>query len=166
MIPLQLRRCLNYLDQFANDSRVRLHSFVTQNVPRGSLILADRYTALQFEDDSRTPERLRDLGVRVETKNWAADFGELQSLQVLGANYVAVSAKAYGRFFDPDIRPLAIDSRYQARRRFYEELFAKHELVWSSTPSVPTYSFVNPPLRLYRLHGRSEGKQGSEPRSR
>ena len=72
-----------------------------------------------------------------------------------GADYVAVSESAYGRFFNPDIRPTTSEvRRYNTRRRLYEQLFAEGELIWSSTPNPPTYSSVNPALRLYRLRDR------------
>ena len=156
IVPLQLQRCLNYLDQFADDSRIRLRSFIAHNVPPGSVILAERHAALQRSDDPRIPESERRLPVILRIKFWVVDFGDPQFMRLSGADYVAVTERAYSRFFDPDIHPGTSEvSRYNARRRFYEQLFAKGELIWSSTPAPPTYSPVNPALRLYRLPDRS-----------
>lgn len=156
LVPSQAHRCANYLNQFADDSRVRLHAWVARNVEPHSIILADGYVGLEFEDDPRQLDRLGVRGSGLRTQSWVADFGELQSLD---ANYIAVSEKAYGRYFRPEARPLPQHPRFHARRQFYEELFAKHELVWSSTPSVQTYSFVNPQLRLYRIRNSERQKE-------
>ena len=102
-------------------------------------------------DDPQLAENERKLPVSLQTTFWVADFGEFESLSSLGVNYVAVSERAYGRFFDPDVHAAPDDWHYSARRRFYEKLFAEGELVWSSNPDPPTYSFVNPALRLYRI---------------
>jgi hypothetical protein len=154
MIPLQLRRCLNYLDQFANDSRVRLRRFVAHNLPPDTVMLADQYALPNYDDDPHLAEDERKLPIRLYSDFWAADYAELRSLPVLGVDYVAVSELAYGRFFDPEVLPAPNDSHYTARRRFYEQLFATGELVWSSDPDPPNFSFVNPSLRLYRLPAR------------
>ena len=151
MIPFQLQRCLNYLNQFANDSRVRLRVFVAHNVPPDSVVLADAYAMQLYDDDPQLAENERKLPVSLQAMFWVADFGEFESLSSLGVNYVAVSERAYGRFFDPDVHAAPDDWHYSARRRFYEKLFAEGELVWSSNPDPPTYSFVNPALRLYRI---------------
>jgi 4-amino-4-deoxy-L-arabinose transferase-like glycosyltransferase len=151
MVPLQLQRCVNYLDQFANDSRVRLRRFVAHNLPADSAMLADQYALPKYDDDPHLAEDERELPIKLYSNFWAADYGELQSLPGLGFNYVAVSELAYWRFFDPEVLPAPNDWHYAARRRFYEQLFATGELVWSSTPDPPSFSFVNPALRLYRL---------------
>lgn len=163
IIPLQLLRCLNYLNQFADDSRLRVRSFVADNLPAGSLVLADRQVGLQRNDDPRIPESERRLPVLLRVTFWVADFGDLNFIRGSGADYVAVNETAYNRLFDPDIHPIPSEvGRCNARRRFYEQLFAEGELIWSSTPHPPTYSSVNPALRLYRLrdspNATTEGK--------
>jgi hypothetical protein len=152
IVPLQLQRCLNYLNQFADDSRLRLRSFIADNLPAGSLVVADRHVGLQRNDDPRIPESERRLPIILRVNFWVADFGDLNFIRRSGADYVAVNETAYNRLFNPDIHPIPSEvDRYNARRQFYEQLFREGELVWSRTPHPPTFSPVNPPLRLYRL---------------
>jgi hypothetical protein len=157
IVALQLPRCLNYLNQFADDSRLRLRSFIADNLPAGSLVVADRHVGLQRNDDPRIPESERRLPIIIRVNFWVADFGDLNFIRRSGADYVAVNETAYRRLFNPDIHPVPSEAdRYNARRRFYEQLFAEGELIWSSTPAPPTYSPVNPALRFYRLHDRPD----------
>lgn len=150
---LEMRRCINYLDQFANDSRLRLRSFVCHELPPGSTVIADAYALQEYDDDPRLTESESKLPVRFKASFWAADLSDFDALRDFGVDFVAVSEGAYGRFFDPRVRPSPNDTHFDARRRFYEQLFARGELVWSSDPEPPTHAFVNPPLRLYRVSG-------------
>src|SRR5581483_7126654 len=140
---LQMRRCLNYVDQFANDSHLRLRSFLAQNVPAGSTIAADAFAIVEPDDDPRLSETERQLPVKLTIGFWAADLGAYDTLREI-TDYIAVSETSYGRFFDPHVRSATNDTHYEACHRFYEQLFARGELVWSSDPHPPTYSFINP----------------------
>lgn len=151
IVPIQLRRCLNYLDQFANDSRIRLRRFVAHELPSDSVIVSDSYALPGYDDDPHLTGNEHRLPMKLYDHFWAADYADLQSLPGLGSSYVAVSELAYGRFFDPEVVPAPHDLRYATRRRFYEQLFASGQLLWSSDPDPPNFSFVNPAVRLYRL---------------
>ena len=155
IVLFQARRCRNYLEQFANDSHVQLRSFIAQNVPRGFAIAADAYAIQEHDDDPRLAESERQLPVRLTISYWVADLGDYDALRATGVDLIAVSESAFGRFFDSYVWPSPNDTQHQRRRRFYEQLFAQGELVWASDPDLPTYSFINPELRLYRVSRRS-----------
>jgi len=130
-----------------------------RNLPADAVIVQDGCVMLDVPFPPRTgvTERPQFLlyGPASYDNSPAASAGPLKDLWRMGVQYVAVSDFAYYRYFDPGIRPTS-DARavFESRRRWYEELFRGHELVWSSVPAHPTHShFNNPELRLYRLHG-------------
>jgi hypothetical protein len=43
------------------------------------------------------------------------------------------------------------------RQRFYVDLFARGELVWSYSPSPNSHSFTDPEVRLYRISRLKKG---------
>jgi hypothetical protein len=157
VVALQLPRCLDYTRQFGDDSRDRLRLWATQHLPADAVFVQDGCVALDAPFDRRTgvteqPQFLV-YGPASYDDAPAASAGLLKDLRRMGVGYVAVSDFAFYRYFDPSVRP-APDSRavFESRRRWYEELFREHELIWSSVPAHPTHShFNNPELKLYRL---------------
>src|SRR5262249_17796406 len=81
VVPLQAQRCLNFLGQFANDSRLRLRSFLAHDIAPGSLIVADGFALQEYDDDPRLTDNERQLLVKVKASFWAADLGGFDALR-------------------------------------------------------------------------------------
>jgi hypothetical protein len=104
------------------------------------------------------------LGVQVRGSGYAADLADSpEQLAAQGVQYVAVSSMDYERFFIRGVRSTPDHPGYvEHQRRFYESLFARGELVWSSAPSPAADAFLNPEIRVYRIAGlKGSGEAGT-----
>lgn len=152
IVVFQGLRCANFNRQYADDSRQRLREWVAANLPADTYIVSDGYTGLGDPGDPwRFPGQAR-LRHDINRGFYAADFGPLESQANRGVDYVAVAWSNYQRFFEPAVGAMPGAERYLERqRKFYTDLFSRGQLVWSSVPEPPTYSYVNMELRLYRI---------------
>jgi hypothetical protein len=163
VVSLQLPRCLDFSRQFADDSRDRLRLWAMRNLPPDAVVVQDGFIDLDGPLDPRLGVRERPqfliYGSTTYEEGPASGAGPLGDLARMGVEYVAVTDFCFGRYFDPNIRPTKdAAAAFEYRRRWYEELFARHELVWSSAPAHPAYGhFNNPELRLYRLRAPNPG---------
>jgi E3 ubiquitin-protein ligase DOA10 len=67
-----------------------------------------------------------------------------------GTVYVAVSKRAYERYFSKNLKPRDSEKAdYERRKEFYVRLFTEGELVWERESRGIVY--LQPGLRLYRL---------------
>ena len=158
IVGLQLPRCLDYTSQFGDDSRERLRAWIARNLPSDSIFVQDEYLGLDQPFDPRVRIDLHPE-IRIYGGTPAPSNGDLDHLRAIGVDYVAVIDTEYNRYLDPNLRP-APDSfqTYAYRRRWYQDLFRRGQLIWASVPRHPTYSFFNnPEVRLYRL-GRAFGE--------
>jgi len=147
-------RCVDFLEQFRDDSRARLRTWVRQNVRSGQTIVQDAYCELPAWFGPSSGENWRYIRVRTgpQPLKQAPGAGSLESLYESGVRYVAVTDLAYGRYFEPDVKPVESERRnFERARQWYKDLFEKHELVWESRPKHPTLAFTNPTIRVYRL---------------
>ena len=68
------------------------------------------------------------------------------------ADYVAVSALSYQRYFDPWAQAAPEEeSSLRDGRAFYDRLFREGELLFEDPSPDWTGTFTDPPVRLYRL---------------
>jgi hypothetical protein len=154
IISLQGARVLRFNRQFDDDSRQRLRTWIAQ-LPPGTQVTADAYAAISTGPDNgdkwRHPDQPR-VQAHVPFSFFAAQEGTLDQQLARNISYVAVCDAAYERFFTPGVHPLAgADSTFHHHKQFYEELFRRGELVWSSTPQVPTHAYVDMALRVYKI---------------
>ena len=152
LVFMQGRLCLNYLDQILEDSRMRLEAWMMENGPEGSRIVQDFYGGLPVmnnlggKDPTLPRWEVRLPGVH------AASAGSLAQLRRQGYTHVIVCELAYSRYFNPYLRPIpSHQEEVQRHRQFYEDLFREGQLIWQYDPDPPSYSYINPPLRVYRL---------------
>lgn len=146
---LQWHRCQDYTDQFANDSRNALREWVRSELPRGTRIVAEEYTALDSwrtgRDEFRTP-------ARVTRVMWAADLGTVSALRYDGYRYVAVANTCYERFFEPYVvASPGNEFAFKQRRHFYRELFDRYPIVkeWRAEHDMRTFN--NPHITVFRI---------------
>lgn len=153
VVAAQLPRCLAFLEQFRDDSRLRLREWMARNLPRGASVLAERDAQLRAAGIGRRDAQALSAIALNDRQKFAPDAGSLAAV-ARRYRYVVVLDFTYARYFDPCVIPVAdrkATDEYESRKRWYDELFTKHELVWSSSPRPPTWSYTNPELRLYRL---------------
>ena len=137
------------MEEFRHDDRVELAAWIRDNVPRDAIVVEDRRVNLFAPspgDESGKPQ----VPQRVLDSDYAADLGTLDEMRGWGAVYVAVSQRAYDRFFSKNLKPQPAEKADYARRKeFYTRLFAEAELVreYKSRGNI----YLQPGLRLYKL---------------
>ncbi|MEY5009064.1 MAG: hypothetical protein RLZZ253_203 [Verrucomicrobiota bacterium] len=137
---------------FTRESRLNLRRWIEQNLPSDAVIAQDDRVNLpspeKQEHRAETP-----ISQRVLRAEFVADLargGGLAALRASGVTHVAVSAPSYERFFDARFMPgAAAKEAFALRRGFYEELFAKGELLWSEAQGSVLY--LEPGLKLFSL---------------
>jgi hypothetical protein len=148
----QGERCLALNNSFRDDSRQRLWEFVATQTPPGSRILQDAYVSLHGGGDPWRFPRQSPLRQRIQYRMFAADEGTLDEVVRQGYSYVAVANMNFDRFFESGVRGVrGNEAWFAAHRKFYEDLFAKGELVWESKPGQQSNSYVDMDLRLYKI---------------
>jgi hypothetical protein len=154
-VALQAPRCIDFVHQFGDDSRIRLRSWVSANLPPDAVVLQDDYVLLDEHLTGSTASApipsIRLMGDRA-----APEAGDLDQLAREGVEYVAVTDIRYAPYFDPFIHSApGTKPLYDFHRNWYESLFRDHDPVWSSEPEHRTFStYTNPAIRLYRLRPR------------
>jgi hypothetical protein len=146
-------QCWRLNIQFADDSRQRLREWVAR-LGEQTTILAEDYTALDGVGDPwRFPHQSRIQVQILRTGSVADRAPTMDHLKTAGVDYVVVAEPKYERYFRPGIHSVSYARQEDLlhRQRFYSELFARAELVWSSVPSPPSHAYVNPELRVYRV---------------
>ncbi|HEY7090244.1 MAG TPA: hypothetical protein VH518_19255, partial [Tepidisphaeraceae bacterium] len=147
-------RAANFNEQFRDDSRQRVREWIAKNLPPAALITCDSYASLHTEGDPWRFPQQSPLTQRIQVNGFfAADAGETpQDLANSGTEYVVAAWSSYDRFFEPGIEGMPGDETWLERhRKFYEELFSKGKLVWSSVPSPSTHSYTNMEIRVYQI---------------
>lgn len=137
------------MDEFRHDDRVALAAWIRGNVPADAIIVEDHRVNL-FEpavgDESGKPQ----VPQRVLDNDFAADLGSIDEMRTWGVVYVAVSQRAYDRFFSKNLRPQPAEKADYARRKeFYTRLFAEGKLVREFKSQGNIY--LQPGLKLYQL---------------
>ena len=144
-LPL-LRASMN---EFRHDDRVELAAWIRANVPADAIIVEDHRVNLfapAAGDESGKPQ----VPQRVLDNDYAADLGTLDEMRTWGIVYVAVSQRAFDRFFSKNLKPRDSEKADYARRKeFYTRLFAEAELVREFKSQGNIY--LQPGLRLYKL---------------
>jgi hypothetical protein len=137
------------MDDFRHDDRVELAAWVRANVPPDAIIVEDHRVNLAASssgDESGKPQ----IPQQVFDNDYAADLGTLDEMKDWGTVYVAVSKRAYERYFSKNLKPRDSEKAdYERRKEFYVRLFAEGELVWERESRGIVY--LQPGLRLYRL---------------
>ncbi len=137
------------VDEFRHDDRVELAAWIRANVPADAIIVEDHRVNLFAPapgDESGKPQ----VPQRVLDNDYAADLGPLDEMRRWGVVYVAVSQRAYDRFFSKNLKPQPSEKADYARRKeFYTRLFAEAELVRELKSQGNIY--LQPGLRLYKL---------------
>jgi hypothetical protein len=150
---LQGQRCLNFVEQFRDDSRQRLHEWVAKNLPSSAMIAADSYTSLGFDGDPVRFPKQPSKPHRVQQIFFAPQLGSsAEQLAASGYTHVAVSRANYHRYFEPGVEGLpGYEHQFREFRNCYAELFARGYLEWASVPKPSTNAYVNNEIRLYRI---------------
>ncbi|MGA7260484.1 MAG: hypothetical protein WBX30_06270 [Stellaceae bacterium] len=165
IVALQGTRCWRFDMQFADDSRQRLHEWAARNLPVEATILVEDYTALDGPGDPwRHPDQAT-IQARVLRARSAADLGKsIGQLKAAGIDYVVVAEPRYERYFRPAIHggSFGQPEDLTEHQRFYRELFAGADLVWSSAPSPASHAYLDPQLRAYRLSNATTNALKSE----
>jgi len=154
IVALQGARALHFNRRFADDSRLRLRAWIAE-LPPNTRVSADGFASISTQIESgdkwRHPDQPR-IGAFIPNTFYAADQGPLEQQIAKRVAYVAVCDATYERFLMPGVRPLAgADSTFYRCRRFYQELFRRGKVVWSSEPRVPTHAYVDMGLRVYQI---------------
>ena len=134
---------LETMRDFQQDDRIALAAWIREHVPADAVIVEDhRVNVLIHRATAGLPQRIFD-------EDYAADLGTIDEQRSWGTVYVAVSPRAFDRFFS-DLKPRAAErEEFERRREFYRRLFAEAELVWERKSRGNMY--LQPGLRLYRL---------------
>lgn len=130
ILPLFYQLVFQNMRNSSFNTRMQALQWVQQNVPKGSKIAYEWYTAPLARQPYHAVE-IHALGVH----------GDLKTYRVSGYEYLIVSSSMYDRFFaDP--------KRYGMETAFYRELFAKGQPEASFLPS----SIVGgPEIRIYKI---------------
>ena len=143
------------MDEFRHDDRVALAAWIRANVPADAIIVEDHRVNLFAPapgDESGKPQ----VPQRVIDNDCAADLGTIDEMRTWGTVYVAVSQRAYDRFFSKNLKPRESEKADYARRKeFYTRLFAEAELVREFKSQGNIY--LQPGLRLYKLTPKALG---------
>ena len=149
LFAAQLPLLRETMDEFRHDDRVELAAWIRENVPPGAILVEDHRVNLVAPapgDESGKPQ----VPQRVLDDDYAADLGTLDEMREWGPVHVAVSQRAYDRFFSKTLKPRPTEKAdYERRKEFYTRLFAEGELVreYKSRGNI----YLQPGLRLYRL---------------
>jgi len=146
VVSSQLVRCLNFLDQFDNDSRKRLVFFASDQFKPNDVVLQDAYVAL---DKNKGATRCQAKIINVK---FAGSFESLSNAKQEGITHIVVCELAYNRFFEPNTYPVkGFENFFNTNKGFYQELFEKGDLIWEAVPSVNIEAFTNPVIKVYRI---------------
>jgi hypothetical protein len=129
---------------------------MAHNLSPQTRVVADKYSCLGGPGDPlRYPDQPSIHEIRITLPKYAGDIANSpEALAASGVEYVAVVETAYDLFFAPGVTNSLHDDGIRVRReRFYADLFARGELVWSYSPSPNSHGFTDPELRLYRISG-------------
>lgn len=155
LLIAQLPLLRTTMDEFRHDDRVELAAWIRANVPADAIIVEDHRVNLFAPapgDESNKPQ----VPQRVLDNDYAADLGTLDEMRGWGSVYVAVSQRAYDRFFSKNLKPQPAEKAdYERRKEFYTRLFAEAELVRELRSQGNIY--LQPGLRLYKLGRPSSG---------
>ena len=136
------------MEEFRHDDRVELAAWIREHVPADAIIVEDHRVNLFAPapgDESGKPQ----VPQRVLDNDYAADLGTLDEMRTWGTVYVAVSQRAYDRFFSKNLKPRDSEmADYARRKEFYTRLFAEGELVREFKSQGNIY--LQPGLRLYK----------------
>jgi 4-amino-4-deoxy-L-arabinose transferase-like glycosyltransferase len=132
-IGLPLAQSISYTYQVIHPStRLLARAWVVDNLPHGSRIVAEVYTAPQLEPDY----------VVLEPGYAYTDKG-VEAYAQQGYQFIMVSGSIYGRFFaEPD--------RYPNQVGFYNNLFSNYRLLHDVEPDAATPGAA---IRIYALTG-------------
>lgn len=153
VVVIQMPLVARLIHQFLDDSRQQLYAWVAENVPPGSTILAERMTSLVHNGDARRhPDQpAAEAGHRIQMVPRASAYRSATRIAVQGYDYVAVAGPTFERYYIPGVYDPGRADRVPEQRRFYDDLFARGELVWSYHPDPETHASHNPELRVYRI---------------
>jgi hypothetical protein len=167
VLLVQGHRVLYLNDKFAHDSREAFHDFVA-TLPAGVTVASDNHTGING-DVHRYPDQppLR-VRLRKDTfRNVCELAPTVDDLARQGVQYVAIADLNWARFFDLETHGIGSgEETFQRQKQFYQDLFDRADLVWSSTPVYPTHAWVDIDLRLYditHLKPRSQDASSSGP---
>lgn len=146
-------RCAALAEQFRDDSRQRLREWMARHVPAQAVIVAEAEALLGSGGDPwrhphQAPLALKFLSVRSP----AEVHDTISGLSRRGVEYVVIAEPRYQLFLDRASRAIpGQEEQFDRHRRLYRELLDHGDLVWASIPPVPSHSYVNPELRVYRV---------------
>jgi hypothetical protein len=121
------------ISQSNPSTRVLARHWVVQNIPTGSKIVEEWYTA-PLDGTGFVPQVQTALATTGSPEDWVRD----------GYRYVIASSGVYGRFF-------AEPEKYAKEIGFYQALFAQGHLLQQIEPSLFT---PGPTIRIYELSER------------
>ena len=155
--------CIDYMQQFKNDSRERLEKWIVNNMSHTARIVQDNCAGLPKEMALNNGEKRRHI--RIDSKWSVGMLEDLEHARQLGYTHVVVCSLRYDKFFQPGVYPCPTEKdTYNCAygKDFYIELFEKGELVWEAIPKRPMDGYTNPVIKLYRIDNDREGADSPE----
>ncbi|HSH96005.1 MAG TPA: hypothetical protein VK968_17800, partial [Roseimicrobium sp.] len=149
VLIVQIPLGLDYVNQFAHDSRQGLRDWLIQHGQPGASIAADFYAGLR--DDGRpnhTSDGWEGFSVAPEWYGFApqaAGWGNLRNFR-----YIAICDIAYERYSVPEAHGYGDrGEEFELRKNFYRTLIDRCTPVWKSVPTNPMHAYTNPAIYLY-----------------
>ncbi|HEY0010160.1 MAG TPA: hypothetical protein VGB55_15655, partial [Tepidisphaeraceae bacterium] len=142
-------RCHDFHYQFVDDSRDAVRKWAKGTLPLRARVVADAYVHYHV---NRRREADGPRWPRMGGISYAADQGDIKTLQNRGIDYVAVAGTSYERFLSP--HTFGTTNReydFYRREKFYRELFDHYPVVWRREAKYPMHTFTNPNITVFRI---------------
>lgn len=132
------------LDRATPDTRMQAREWVLANLPKGSLLAQEYYSAVLVPEVLESPMgvyRVNDLVVSEQFS--LAENGSVANLACRGFDYVMTSSDVYGRFYDQG-------NKYPLEINFYEELKSDTRLIKEFGPK--SFESNSPRIAIYKIN--------------
>ena len=139
-----------YDEAFQEDDLQALRGWIRTELPAGAVIVKDHRVELPEPRRKKEDASSGTIPQKVLARRYAADWGSLEDLRVLGVTHVIVSESDYGRFFLKSLRPQKdAEPDFLRRKAFYEQLFRSFSPLWERDRGTVIY--LHPGIRVYRI---------------
>lgn len=143
-------RTMDFVDQFQDDSRVRLRYWLREHANPDALVAAEYYSGLYEKDNTRWC--MPGSGARVCALFKHSFDKALQA----GVRYAVLCEPGYDRYLSPHTRGVkGKEGEYNRRRRLLKDIRERGRLVWSSDEDgrANMHALTNPLIQVYELPG-------------
>lgn len=147
------------LKGFRLDSRRQMAAWIADNLPPGSLLLAEERIHLAKAPTwpGGSPPK-----IQIWEKSFLPDAGSLEQIRQTGVRYVAVIRTSFGGYLDSKRKPAAKqEEQHRYRSKLYRHLFTRGHLL-KKTGGCGV-GILNPEIRLYELPATSSSADQPNP---